>query len=290
MCFDLSFWNQWSAKKWMALAAATACAALAAASPATADSTTPGDGHQATGSSFFEDFDSVDANFWYISDGWTNGPHQNCTWSQSMISTKAGLLTLRLEENEQSKAFLCGEIQTRQAFGHGTYEARLKSATGSGLNSAFFSFIGPADQQEHDEIDFEVLGKDLGAVQVNQYVKAKGGNEKLVALNAPADQDFNDFAFIWETDRLRYFVNGNLVQDVTDKAVIPTARQKIFLSLWGTDTLTNWMGPFSYSGPASMQVDWIAFTAAGQRCLFKASITCNDAIATRTSDEVKEGQ
>ncbi|SCW82247.1 endo-1,3-1,4-beta-glycanase ExoK [Rhizobium mongolense subsp. loessense] len=229
--------------------------------------------------SFFESFDRLDPNFWYISDGWTNGDHQNCIWSAKMIKIADGFASLMLaKDTVDQKAMLCAEIQTKQRYGFGTYEARIKAAAGSGLNSAFFSYIGPADQEEHDEIDFEVLGKNSAAVQVNQYVKAKGGNEKLVSLAGPADEGFNHFAFTWEPSRLRFFVNGFLVNEVTDTLRIPTARQKIFFSLWGTDTLTGWMGPFAYKGPAIMQVDWVSFTATGERCLFAGSLTCDGAI------------
>jgi endo-1,3-1,4-beta-glycanase ExoK len=234
-------------------------------------------------SSFFEPFDKLDNNFWYISDGWSNGAHQNCTWSSSMISVADGMASLTLSKSAVDEKLLCGELQSKQRYGFGTYEARVKAATGSGLNSAFFSYIGPTDQEKHDEIDFEVIGKDINAVQVNQYVKAKGGNEKMIPLATPADQDFSVFAFVWEPSRLRFFVNGVLVKDVADPALVPTIRQKIFFSLWGTDTLVDWMGPFSYAGPVKMQIDWVAFTKAGEKCLFAASLTCDPAITVSAS-------
>ena len=31
--------------------------------------------------SFVDDFKSFDRSRWYVSDGWNNGSHQNCTWS-----------------------------------------------------------------------------------------------------------------------------------------------------------------------------------------------------------------
>jgi len=150
----------------------------------------------------------------------------------------------------------------------------MKTATGSGLNSAFFTYIGPTDKKPWDEIDFEVLGKNSGQLQVNQYINGKGGNEKLVPVAGGADKGFNDYAFIWEENRLRYFVNGQLVQEVTDKAKIPTNAQKIFLSLWGTDTLKQWMGAMAYSGPSTMTVDRVAFTALGEACRFPDSVLC----------------
>src|SRR5690606_24958535 len=191
------------------------------------------------------------------------------------VSTEGGALNLgftagRLGERDYS----CGEVQTRARYGHGTYEVRMKAATGSGLNSAFFSYIGPVDKKPHDEIDFEVLGKNTGQVQLNQYIAGKGGNEKLVPVAGDADKAFNDYAFIWEADRLRYFVNGELVHEVTDKSKIPSNAQKIFLSLWGSDNLKSWMGAFSYAGPTSMGIDRIDFIALGEDCRFTESVLC----------------
>jgi endo-1,3-1,4-beta-glycanase ExoK len=230
---------------------------------------------QTTGASFVETFDKLDTSFWYISDGWNNGAHQNCTWSKDAISVANGQLVLDFRQKQTTdRAYTCGEIQTRQRYGYGTYEIRMKAATGSGLNSAFFSYIGPTDKQPHDEIDFEVLGKNTNQVQVNQYISAKGDNEKLIAVPGGADKAFNNYAFIWEKNRLRYFLNGKLVHEVTDAAKIPTHPQKIFASLWGSDTFKDWMGTFAYKGPVSMQVDRIAFTAPGEKCKFEGSVLC----------------
>jgi endo-1,3-1,4-beta-glycanase ExoK len=236
---------------------------------------TPGQAQEGNGASFIENFDSMDRSFWYVSDGWNNGAHQNCTWSKKLATVENGQLTLGFEDAKAGdRKFACGEIQTKGRYRYGTYEVRMKSATGPGLNSAFFTYIGPTDKKPHDEIDFEVLGKDTSRVQVNQYIAAKGGNEKLVEVPNGADSGFNDYAFVWEKDRLRYYLNGALVHEVTDPQKLPTNAQKIFLSLWGTDTLSDWMGRFSYAGPSQMIVDRFAFTALGDKCQFPESIAC----------------
>ncbi|MGX5720331.1 endo-1,3-1,4-beta-glycanase ExoK [Shinella zoogloeoides] len=250
------------------LTAPVLLAALAAASPLSAQ-----DG--ANGTSFVEEFDRLDTSRWYVSDGWNNGAHQNCTWSKDSVKVESGKLALSFEARPAGeRQYACGEIQTLKRYGYGTYEVRMKSATGSGLNSAFFSYIGPTDKKPHDEIDFEVLGKDTSRVQVNQYISGKGGNEKLVPVPGGADGGFNDYAFVWQQHRLAYYVNGTLVQEVTDAAKLPTHAQKIFLSLWGTDTLSGWMGRFAFAGPTTMEVERIAFTAEGEPCQFDGSIAC----------------
>lgn len=229
----------------------------------------------ANGTSFVDTFPKLDSARWYISDGWTNGAHQNCIWTKNNVKVQNGHLEMTFNDTPlKDRKYSCAEIQTKQRFGYGTYEVRMKAADASGLNTAFFSFIGPIDKSPHDEVDFEILGKNLNEVQVNQYISAKGGNEKLVPVAGGANKGFNDYAFVWEKGRLRYYVNGTLVQDVTDPTKVPSHSQKIFLSLWGTDTLTDWMGPFSYPGPQTMTVERVAFTALGEKCQFPTSVAC----------------
>lgn len=227
------------------------------------------------GASFVEEFDTLDTGRWYVSDGWNNGKHQNCTWSKDQVAVTDGKLTLSFDAKPAGeREYSCGEVQTRKRYGYGTYEVRMKAATGSGLNSAVFSYIGPAHKKPHDEIDFEVLGKDTSRVQLNQYVAGKGGHEKLVPIDGGADSDFNDYTFVWQKDRLRYYINGALVHEVTEPEKLPSNAQKIFLSLWGTDTLSDWMGRFAFAGKATLEVERIAFTAEGDRCQFDGSVAC----------------
>jgi endo-1,3-1,4-beta-glycanase ExoK len=230
-----------------------------------------------TAPSFVDDFTTLDQSRWYVSDGWTNGSHQNCIWSKDLVSLSDGALTLGFEKRKlKDRDFGCAEIQTKQRFGYGTYEARMKTDTGSGLNAAFFSYIGPSDKQPWDEIDFEILTKDTSKVQVNAYIAGKGKNEKLVHVAGGAENAFNDYAFVWEKDRLRWYVNGQLVNTITDPAKLPTHAQKIFVSLWGSDTMTGWMGRFSDPGrKVTLQVKRVAFTALGQPCQFPESVACS---------------
>ena len=154
------------------------------------------------------------------------------------------------------------KIQTKQRFSYGTYEARMKTDTGSGLNAAFFTYIGPADKQPHDEIDFEVLTKDTSKVQVNAYISGKGNNEKLADVKGGADGGFNDYAFVWKPDGLSWYVNGELVNTITDPAKLPSHSQKIFFSLWGSDTLGD--------GWAPLPIPAVGDAAGRPRCLHGA--------------------
>ncbi|MBZ9809521.1 family 16 glycosylhydrolase [Mesorhizobium sp. BR1-1-9] len=227
--------------------------------------------------SFVDDFTSFNRQRWYVSDGWTNGGHQNCTWAKGQVSLADGVLSLGFEKQKtKDRDYACGEIQTKQRFGYGTYEARMKTDTGAGLNAAFFSYIGPSDKQPWDEIDFEILTKDTSKVQVNAYIAGKGKNEKLVDVPGGTEKAFNDYAFVWQKDSLRWYVNGQLVNTITDPAKLPSHAQKIFFSLWGSDTMTGWLGAFADPGRRlSLQIERVAFTAQGEPCQFPESLACS---------------
>jgi endo-1,3-1,4-beta-glycanase ExoK len=227
--------------------------------------------------SFVDNFSSFDRSRWFVSDGWSNGAHQNCTWSKDLVRLSDGVLSLGFEKRKlKDREFACAEIQTKQRYGYGVYEARMKTGTGSGLNAAFFSYIGPQDKKPWDEIDFEVLTKDPSKVQVNSYIQGKPKNGKLVDVEGGADKGFNDYGFVWEKTRLRWYVNGKLVNEVTNPDELPTNSQKIFFSLWGSEKLTNWMGAFADPGnKVTMEVKRVAFTALGQPCQFPESLACS---------------
>lgn len=230
----------------------------------------------ATGQSFVDDFDSFNRELWFVSDGWDNGAHQNCTWSSRQIDIGDSILTLSFAAVPfKNREYSCGEIQSRPRYSYGTYEARMRTGVGSGLNAAFFTYIGPTHSMPHDEIDFEVLLKDTSKVQVNSYVDGKQFNGAFVDVPGGADKAFHDYAFVWEPDRLSWYVDGKLLHSTEPGATLPTHPQKIFFSIWGTETLNDWMGKFELP-PASVQLDVerVAFTALGDKCQFPDSLVC----------------
>ena len=104
--------------------------------------------------SFLEEFDRLDPAVWFVSDGWTNGAHQNCLWSRDAVRVEDGILTLEIAATPGDETALrCGEVQSHRVQRHGTYEVRMRTAAASGVNAAFFTYIGPVHDQPHDEID-----------------------------------------------------------------------------------------------------------------------------------------
>ncbi|MBB4909305.1 LamG domain-containing protein [Actinophytocola algeriensis] len=51
-------------------------------------------GVEASRQSYLDDFDTLDTNGWYVSNGWHNGAGQNCTWDAAQVSVASGRLNL----------------------------------------------------------------------------------------------------------------------------------------------------------------------------------------------------
>jgi endo-1,3-1,4-beta-glycanase ExoK len=228
------------------------------------------------GPSFFEPFDRINTSRWYVSDGWVNGDYHGCTWSRLNLAISKGVLQLHLgKAKDKLRPLRCAEIRTHERHGHGVYEARIRTAAGSGLNTAMFTYSGPPLTNVHDEIDFEFLGKSPQSVQLNYYVGKVGGRETAPFLGFDASAGFHDYAFVWMPDRIEWYIDGKLVRRA-DGAQQPVTPGQFFLSLWnGSSTVNDWLGAFDATRtPVMAEIDWIGFTKAGERCKFPASISC----------------
>lgn len=225
---------------------------------------------------FRDDFDNLDEGRWYVSDGWTNGRHQDCTWSRRAVRAQGGMLRLsHLPGAGDNPAPLCGEIQTRDFLQYGTIEARIRTPRGSGKNAAVFTYAGPVHHSPHDEIDIEVLTRDPGKVAFNTFVDGKPAQGKTVPVRPPLDRAFHTLAMQWRPDGVSWFIDGVPVHRTAAGATLPDHPQKLFLSFWSTTTLTDWMGkPDPASGPLEFDIDWIAWTPLGAPCLFPESLAC----------------
>lgn len=252
-------------------APAPAEAGLADAAPAAPDPEEP--------ASFFDGFDRLSDTRWQRSDGWRNGDYQSCTWTRGEAAVFLGVLELTVRQRPRNgTAFTCAEVQSTRRYHYGTYEARIKVAKGSGINSNIFTYIGPPHGvPEHDEVDFEFLGKDTTKVQLNYWRAGNGKNEVMIDLGFDASEDFHTYAFTWSKDKIIWYIDGKKVHETPEGADLPKNPGIFFMSIWtGSEVVNDWLGPFTY--PEKRPVigfDWIAYTEEGEKCLFPESITCS---------------
>ncbi len=207
---------------------------------------------------FFSAYPTINKTNWYISNGWTNGAIQSCQWMASAISADARNVKITLSDKGGSvRPYGCGEMQSIKTYGYGTYSTSMKTASGSGLNSAFFTYTGTPG---HDEIDFEFLGKNTHTVQLNYFASGIGGHEKIIDLGFDAAASFHSYAFTWTPSDITWYVDGKQVYKTKAGAKMPANPSKIYLQLWSGSSLVNgWLGAFNYKGPYNAEFAWVKF-------------------------------
>jgi endo-1,3-1,4-beta-glycanase ExoK len=232
--------------------------------------------------SFFEPFNRLDTGKWYLSNGWTNGRHQACAWDSNLVQTKNGRLVLKLTDRpNRERDSSCAELRTTKTLGYGLYEARIRSASGPGLVTAMFTYTGPQRNNPHDEIDFEFVGRKPDTVQINYFTSGKSKDGYYADTPQNASEQFHDYAFEWSETGVRWYIDGKLVRTAAGNT--PKHAGQLFFSLWnGTQMMDHWLGGFEYEGkPITAEIEWAAYTAPGERCLFPQSMSCSKFPAQR---------
>ena len=205
----------------------------------------------------------IDESHWYIPDGWTNGIHQSCEWRKSALSVLNKSLVLTLSDRGgKVRPIGCPAIQYRKMTGFGRYEARLRTAAGSGLNTAFFTYAGPPDQGPvHDEIDFEFIGKQPDTVDITVWTDGKASPAIRVPLGYDASRGFHNYAIEWLADAVRFYADDTLIHETKKGDPIPSHPGYLYFSLWsGSEIEDAWMGHFVYKAPVAAQVEWAKYT------------------------------
>jgi len=214
---------------------------------------------------FFSANSRIDENRWYIADGWTNGDNQSCEWRRDALSTdnKALLLTLS-DRGGKVRPIGCPAIQYKKVTGFGRYEARMRTAAGSGLNTAFFTYAGPPNQGPvHDEIDMEFIGTHPDTVDLTVWTNGKPSPAQAlrVPLGYDASKSFHKYAIEWLPDAVRFYADGKLIHETKKGDPIPSHPSYLYFSLWsGSKVEDEWMGHFTYTGPVTAEVAWTKYT------------------------------
>ncbi|MEQ8357006.1 MAG: glycoside hydrolase family 16 protein [Kiloniellaceae bacterium] len=218
---------------------------------------------EAAAPGFRDTLAGFDKSRWQRSHNWANDWNKiDNGWLAKNISFTDGRMQIRLTDSGAAgRPYASGEYQSREFFGYGRYEARLKAVAAPGVVTGFFTYTGPPFGAPHDEIDFEFLGKSPRKVQLNYYSDGTGGRETLIDLGFDASVDFHSYAFEWRPDAIRWFVDNRLVHEEKGKrGPLPSTPGKIYLHLWAGKDLDGWLGRFAYPGqPLVAEIDCVAF-------------------------------
>lgn len=207
----------------------------------------------------------IDAAKWYISDGWSNGDHQSCEWRADEVIPEKGHVLLRLsDKGGKTRSISCSEIHSTRRSRYGRYEARLRAASGPGLNTAFFTYVGPpVGVPQHDEIDFEILGKDPTKVELTYWTDGRSSGGTIIPLGFDSSKGFHNYAFEWTPQQIIWYVDDKVVYKTPPGAVIPANPSRIYFSLWsGAPVEDNWLGHFVYKNAVTAEVALAKFTPA----------------------------
>ncbi|MDX8414284.1 MAG: family 16 glycosylhydrolase, partial [Mariprofundales bacterium] len=212
-----------------------------------------------------------DAALWSFSNGWSNGAPFQTGWRNDHGSFTNGILNLQLDNqpacattplNCSNEPYASAEYQTTKLLSYGKFHFRVKPVAASGVITGLFLYTGAQDNQPHDEVDIEFLGKDTTGVQFNFYTNGVGGHEFWLPLGFDASLAFHDYTIEWLPNIINWYVDGILKHTVNASAsvTLPSHPQHVFLNLWAATGVDAWTGPFNYSTPLVSQVDQMTYT------------------------------
>jgi len=219
--------------------------------------------------SFIDEFDSYDTSRWHKADGWTNGGDFACGWRDDHANISGSKLILTLDDNPcpegcSGQPYASGEYRTNGFYGYGTYTLVMKAAKSPGIVSSFFIYTDSRDDNNpHDEIDIEILGKDTTKMQTNYYAgDEEVGHETMIDLDFDASKALHTYTIVWMPEAIEWYVDGDLKHtEDGSRGALPTTPGRIMMNLWsGTDNLSSWLGKFVYTAPLSAQYDSVSYT------------------------------
>ena len=247
-----------------ARAAACTAAALAIMPACAAGNGLPAGGvpdrHAAESERIVDFAASVNGGF-YAAHGYSNGQMFDCTWSRDCAVIRDGVMNMSVTKAEGSTPhgfdYYGAEYRSSEYFSYGFYSVCMKAADCSGVISSMFTYTG----DPWDEIDIEILGKNMTQVQFNYYTNGKGGHEYLYSLGFDASEEFHEYAFDWQPDSITWYVDGKAIYRATED--IPSHPQQFMMNVWNCKGYDGWSGKFDESSlPATAQYKWLAYSPA----------------------------
>jgi endo-1,3-1,4-beta-glycanase ExoK len=203
-----------------------------------------------------------DAAHWYKSDFmYPNSPHP--AWKANLIHFEQDRIDLEVRREKTGYKTIAGaEYQRRGFFHYGRYEVVMKPAKGSGTVSAMFTHTHGQFGDPHDEIDIEFLGNRPRELHLNYFTDGQAAGSIYVPLGFDATRELHLYAFEWEPDEIRWYVDDRLVYTAT--LAIPQAPGRLMVHLWsGGREQYDWHGRPTFKDGTRASVYCLSFRAQG---------------------------
>lgn len=160
--------------------------------------------------------------------GWGNDELQFYTPAENVFLDGEGHLVIEARLADEPLAcwygaceFTSGKVTTKSRFAqrYGTFEARVKSAVGTGLWGAFWMLGSDIDEvgfPEAGEIDVvETLGHRTDDVEQHVQAPALRWGEEHVLPGGQSVGDWHTYAVRWTEDTIDWYVDGVVTQTFT---------------------------------------------------------------------------
>jgi beta-glucanase (GH16 family) len=212
-----------------------------------------------------DDFEYFDASIWQKA-SWINGAPFYNAWCPEQIDFNNSLVTLTLMQKDcQGLTHASGEYRTFDTFKYGRYSVRFQASDINGTISSFFTYTGPSQGSEWDEIDIEILGKDPTKIQLNYW---RNGNEHPVLrdLGFDASEGMHEYSFVWHQEYIKWYVDGVEIYSVyenhkADNDSLPINAGKIIINLWAATGIESWSGSYEDNTTAHTSYDFVKYEA-----------------------------
>lgn len=214
--------------------------------------------------SFTDELLAFDGARWQAAQ-WNNGGYFLNGWHPNQLAFADGRMRLTLEADQlglTGMSCVSGEYRTLLSYGHGLYKARLIASRTPGTITAFFTYTGPAEGTQHDEIDIELKGDDPTKLQLNYWTN-DAEHPTVINLGFDASAAYHEYAFRWTADRLQWFVDGVLVHEENgSRGPLPQVAGRIMLNHWGTTGTNGWSTDYQVTAtPSVAAVERVSFTS-----------------------------
>lgn len=200
---------------------------------------------------------------WRVADYDFSHPMFDTDWRRNQIAFVDGIRLSLSPKKDAENQFDGASIRRDQKTHYGRYEVQIQPARGAGVVTGFFTYSGPYYGTRHDEIDIEFLGKDTTQIHIAWFVDGELNN-KFIDLGFDAADQLRTYAFDWQPDRLRWYVEDKLIYEHTAlHGPVPQVPGYLFANLWAADpSISSWSGIADPERSYTAHVNKMLYTAS----------------------------